>query len=164
MDWNSLQGTIPTSFGSALTNLRHFSIAGNRFTGSLPETLGLMVHLQVFDVSPNLFNGTLPDAFGNWRDLKTFDVSDNRYLERKVPSSYNITNWPSIQQVNVELTSVSGEVLLGSNSTSYFQMLADCGLECPCCSCCCHPPLGSPPCTEDYDILLRVECESSYFS
>jgi len=102
-DVNSLSGTLPLSIGkmtlldlldistqalsgplpnewSGLTNLKtRFSVGVNRLTGTLPDWIGHLTHLEAFRVDTNRFSGTIPDSIANWDRIKQAWFFDNNF-------------------------------------------------------------------------------------
>ncbi|XP_031122563.1 receptor-like protein EIX2 [Ipomoea triloba] len=60
LSYNSMQGPIPTSFGT-LSSLRELDISNNRFNGSIPSTLGQLLKLEKLDVSNNALTGVVSE-------------------------------------------------------------------------------------------------------
>ncbi|PWA71261.1 Leucine-rich repeat-containing protein [Artemisia annua] len=81
---NSLSGSVPSGFFDQCGSLRSFSLAGNKFTGQVPDSLGKCSSLGAFNVSGNQFSGVLPLGVWALNGLRVLDVSDN-FLEGEVP-------------------------------------------------------------------------------
>ena len=52
-----LNGTLPDEFGLYYPSMVECILSGNRFTGSIPATLGKMTHLQYLNLARNSFSG-----------------------------------------------------------------------------------------------------------
>jgi len=76
--WNSLTGTIPTSYATSYTGLVKVSLGDNKLTGTIPTFMSSL--LEEFDVVGNELTGSIPDTmpFADMANLKIFRVSANR--------------------------------------------------------------------------------------
>ncbi|KAJ1416244.1 Leucine-rich repeat [Sesbania bispinosa] len=106
---NSFASPIPDNIGDCLSYATFFSISGNKFTGSIPESICSGTYLQVLDLSNNELSGTIPpcltkmsptlfvlnmgknnlhgvipETFPGNCSLRTLDLSENA-LEGEVP-------------------------------------------------------------------------------
>jgi hypothetical protein len=112
-----------------LTNLKHFDIASNLLTGTLPDTIKQLTNLVLLSTSgnnfskqrvhdyfsnmPNLkalsmkgnnFTGTLPAFFGDINSLQLLDL-DGNYLSGSIPTWYGLmTNLHALMLNRNELT------------------------------------------------------------
>ncbi|KAB1202587.1 Receptor-like protein 12 [Morella rubra] len=107
--WNNFSSNIPINIGNWLPNTIFFSLASNRFHGSIPESICNAAPLEVLDLSNNSFSGaiprcltsmnlgvldlkgnsltgTIPDTFSEQCALQTLDVNGN-LLDGKLPES-----------------------------------------------------------------------------
>ncbi|KAL3682932.1 hypothetical protein R1sor_000954 [Riccia sorocarpa] len=85
LDDNQLTG-LP-NYWASLVHLKELHLAGNKFTGSIPQDIGKVSSLHmILDLSRNYFIGSIPDEFGNLRLLEVLDLSHNN-LSGEIPAS-----------------------------------------------------------------------------
>nr|POE79081.1 putative inactive leucine-rich repeat receptor kinase xiao [Quercus suber] len=91
MSSNFLQGTMSEAHFSNLSKLRHWhelvvlNLAGNKFSGEVPNSLGRLSNLETLKLFNNSFSGNLPSALKKCSSLKVIDLGDNRF-SGKVPA------------------------------------------------------------------------------
>ncbi len=80
---NNLNGTLPTSLSTGLTQLR---LDGNKFTWILPTAWSSLVNLQTLNLSSNTgLVWTLPSSWSGLRLLQTLNLSD-AWLTGQIPA------------------------------------------------------------------------------
>ncbi|GFY87172.1 hypothetical protein Acr_05g0008110 [Actinidia rufa] len=89
--------------------LTHLQIGGNRFSGSLPDTLSRLYNLKVLDISRNNFSGSLPDLT-LISDLHEFFAQNNQ-LTGPIPN----LDFSNFEQFNVSFNNFTGHVLNGGD-------------------------------------------------
>uniref|UniRef100_A0A6B2L0S5 Uncharacterized protein n=1 Tax=Arcella intermedia TaxID=1963864 RepID=A0A6B2L0S5_9EUKA len=77
LNWNILQGTIPSTFGP-FPGLVKLSVPGTRLEGTIPDILGTFTALRYLDLSDNSFNGTFP-SISALSYLSYLDISGNLF-------------------------------------------------------------------------------------
>ena len=81
---NSYSGTIPEKLVSPIYMnayiFQTFTAHGNRLSGTIPSTIGLLTNLLVFDVGQNQLNGTIPSELGDLKQLGYLDASYNSLM------------------------------------------------------------------------------------
>ncbi|XP_010479447.1 PREDICTED: leucine-rich repeat extensin-like protein 3 [Camelina sativa] len=82
---NNLVQNLPSNLGS-ITAL-YLTFANNRFTGSIPESIGNIKYLQEVLFLNNQLTGCLPYQIGNLNRATVFDVESNR-LTGPIPYSF----------------------------------------------------------------------------
>ncbi|KAL5205791.1 hypothetical protein ABZP36_034000 [Zizania latifolia] len=142
---NQLSGTIPSQIFNSNMKLIHLLLDNNKFSGSIPSTLGLLATLEVlrFDnnaqltgpVPINLNNltrlaefhlancnltGPLPDLTG-MNSLSFVDMSNNSFRTSDVPTWF--TTLPSLTSLYLEKVGISGELPKGLFSLPAIQTL-----------------------------------------
>ena len=153
---NALIGSIPTTFGTNMTNLEIIEIHNNQLTGTIPSFLGLL-KLRTFrahtnsltglpatfspainniNLSKNALIGSIPTTFGaNMPNLQVLDISDNN-LNGTVPSSLGLI--PDLGYFGFYKNSFTGSVdsfLCTAGRTRDLE--ADCReVTCTCCNSC----------------------------
>lgn len=93
LDNNQITGTLKDDTFAFWSDMRDFSISGNKFSGVIPKEISNMKKIEKLQLSSNDFTGTLPAEIGNFRQMTIFTVNDNQ-LTGVVPMSYqNSINW-----------------------------------------------------------------------
>ncbi|KAJ4894351.1 receptor like protein 38 [Raphanus sativus] len=80
---NRFSGHIPGSIG-LLSELRFLNLSGNAFTGSIPPSLTNITKLEALDLSRNNLSGEIPQGLGNLSFLSYINFSHN-HLQGLVP-------------------------------------------------------------------------------
>ncbi|KAJ4916124.1 receptor like protein 30 [Raphanus sativus] len=82
---NKFTGRIPKSVGM-LEGLIHVNFSRNAFTGSIPSSLANLANLEALDLSHNKLSGTIPRDLARLSFLSYLDFSHN-FLQGPVPRS-----------------------------------------------------------------------------
>ncbi|AEE76719.1 disease resistance protein [Arabidopsis thaliana] len=82
---NRFSGHIPRSIG-LLSELLHLNLSGNAFTGNIPPSLASITKLETLDLSRNNLSGEIPRGLGKLSFLSNINFSHN-HLEGLVPQS-----------------------------------------------------------------------------
>ncbi|CAL9221956.1 unnamed protein product, partial [Arabidopsis halleri] len=82
---NRFSGHIPGSIG-LLSELRLLNLSDNAFTGTIPPSLANITNLEILDLSQNNFSGEIPRGLGELTFLSNINLSYN-HLEGFVPRS-----------------------------------------------------------------------------
>ncbi|KAJ4916078.1 Receptor-like protein 12 [Raphanus sativus] len=80
---NKFSGRIPQSIG-LLKELRHVNFSRNAFTGSIPSSLANITNLEALDLSHNKLSGNIPPDLANLSFVSYLDFSHN-LLQGPVP-------------------------------------------------------------------------------
>ncbi|KAK8468840.1 hypothetical protein PHAVU_006G133400 [Phaseolus vulgaris] len=94
---NKLSGDIPAQLFSSEMSLIHVLFETNRFTGSIPSTLGLVKSLEVVRFDDNFFSGSLPQNISNLTSVRELFLSKNR-LSGSLP---DLTGMNSLSYLDV---------------------------------------------------------------
>ncbi|CAA0383385.1 unnamed protein product [Arabidopsis thaliana] len=82
---NRFSGHIPGSIG-LLSELRLLNLSGNAFTGNIPPSLANIINLESLDLSRNNLSGEIPISLGKLSFLSNTNFSYN-HLEGLIPQS-----------------------------------------------------------------------------
>ncbi|EOA32218.1 hypothetical protein CARUB_v10015477mg [Capsella rubella] len=82
---NRFSGHIPGSIG-LLSELRLLNLSGNAFTGNIPPSMTNITKLEILDLSRNNLSGEIPRGLGKLSFLSYINVSHN-HLQGLVPQS-----------------------------------------------------------------------------
>ncbi|XAR52743.1 Non-specific serine/threonine protein kinase [Bertholletia excelsa] len=91
MEKNRFSGTLPYSVGN-LSGLFFFTFGGNQIYGNIPSTIGNLVNLTTLYMESNLFTGSIPSSIGNLWKLKRFSLQKNNLMGRIPDSTQNLTS------------------------------------------------------------------------
>ncbi|PHT63172.1 hypothetical protein T459_32981 [Capsicum annuum] len=106
-DPSDFEGSIPLDFGHVMTKIQVLDLAGNAFTGSLPNSITKAKQLLRLDLSDNHLSGNIPDW---WYDLQQLQVRDlyGNDLSGSIPPS--ICSPPSLFWLRLSRNNLSGEL------------------------------------------------------
>ncbi|KAF2318869.1 hypothetical protein GH714_011300 [Hevea brasiliensis] len=90
---NKFTGTIPWSIGK-LESLKQLDLSHNYLTGNISRLLGKLRNLESLDLSSNMLTGKIPIQLVNLIFLSFFRVSHNQ-LERRIPLGKQLDTFDS---------------------------------------------------------------------
>ncbi|KAK1426461.1 hypothetical protein QVD17_15133 [Tagetes erecta] len=100
---NHIGGTIPSEL--PLT-LKTFFLSGNQLTGSIPESLSMLVQLTDLSLNNNHLSGVIPDSFQQLTSLTNLDLSANNLSGSLPPSMANLSSISALHLQDNYLTGV----------------------------------------------------------
>ncbi|KAG2333398.1 hypothetical protein Bca52824_004578 [Brassica carinata] len=105
---NNFEGTIPPSLENVgrLGKLVNLSVAHNKLSGKLPETLGKCMSLEELCLQGNYFEGIIPDISG-LVGIKAADFSRNN-LSGRIPEY--LANFSLLEYLNLSFNNFEGSV------------------------------------------------------
>lgn len=146
---NNLTGTLPEEIG-LLKGIRGLELSNNpRLVGTIPSSLEQLSKLQGFDVEGNNLESFLPTELGQITSMRGFNVAKNKNINGRFPKELEL--WTKIVKLTIQGTSITGEVpstfcdmidnraplqFRPNNSDGEFSFVAQCSLDCPCCTGC----------------------------
>ncbi|GAY67452.1 hypothetical protein CUMW_256590 [Citrus unshiu] len=74
---NHFTGHLPSTIGHSLPNMDWLSLAKNKLSGTIPNSITNAFKLGVLDLSYNSFSGLIPSTFGNLRFLGLLNLVYN---------------------------------------------------------------------------------------
>ncbi|XP_051143188.1 probable LRR receptor-like serine/threonine-protein kinase IRK [Andrographis paniculata] len=104
---NALSGSIPSDFFSQCGALRSISLARNKFSGPIPESLGSCSTLTSLNFSGNQFSGPLPLGIWSMTGIRSLDLSDNM-LDGAIPKGIEVLN--NLRVISLRNNKFTGEV------------------------------------------------------
>ncbi|KAF3519475.1 hypothetical protein DY000_02063633 [Brassica cretica] len=107
------------------------NLAGNRFYGKIPESIGIWKELRLLNLSCNAFTNDIPRSLANLTNLETLDLSNNK-LSGQIPQDLGKLSFLSYMNFSHNL--LSGPVPRGTqfqsqNCSSFSDNLGLYGLE-----------------------------------
>ncbi|KAL3574623.1 hypothetical protein D5086_022724, partial [Populus alba] len=75
-----------------LTQLTRLDLAGNKFSGQIPSSIGNLVQLHSLYLDDNHFSGSIPDDLGQLTELVSIDLSFNAYLSVEPSNIFLLPN------------------------------------------------------------------------
>ncbi|XP_019191135.1 PREDICTED: probable leucine-rich repeat receptor-like protein kinase At5g49770 [Ipomoea nil] len=76
---NQLSGEIPAQLFNSNMKLIHLLLEQNKLTGNIPETLGLVTHLEVVRLDKNLLKGPVPSNLNNLTSVNELYLANNGF-------------------------------------------------------------------------------------
>ncbi|KAJ8770242.1 hypothetical protein K2173_011778 [Erythroxylum novogranatense] len=113
---NQIRGTIPYEIGLNLPNLNFFSIAGNGFSRSIPDSFGNASKLEIIDLSANNFVGQVPVTLGNLKNLQHLNLEQNSLGSRSANDLAFLTSLKNC--TNLEILGLNANNFRGVLPTS----------------------------------------------
>ncbi|KAE7996489.1 hypothetical protein FH972_001207 [Carpinus fangiana] len=110
---NGLSGAIPEDFFRQCGSLRVISLAKNKFSGKIPDSLSSCSTLASINLSSNRFSDSFPLGIWSMTGLRSLDVSDNS-LEGEIPEGIKGMN--NLRAINLGKNRFSGKVPDGIGS------------------------------------------------
>jgi len=104
--FNNLTGTLPNSIGN-LTHLNSISLHINAIGGNIPASIGRLTNLTSLDLGENKFTGTIPDSLASLVNLTALDLDGNQ-ITGTIPSW--IGNFSNLQFLWLQYNSLSGSI------------------------------------------------------
>jgi len=100
---NMLTGSLPSW---DMSQLLYFSVAGNQFSGTVPNSLGQNAGMSFLDLKDNAeLSGTLPASFGSMTQMAQFQASSTKIGGTLPPE---LAAWTSISTFHVQLSQIGG--------------------------------------------------------
>uniref|UniRef100_A0ACD5VU15 Uncharacterized protein n=1 Tax=Avena sativa TaxID=4498 RepID=A0ACD5VU15_AVESA len=103
---NQLTGPMNARLFNAKMKLVHVIFDNNKFTGPIPESLGLVETLQIIRLDHNQFNGPVPKSIGNLPNLTELSLASNQ-LNGTVPDLTNATKLNYVDTSNNNFATAS---------------------------------------------------------
>jgi len=79
----------------------------NNLEGSIPASIGNLVHLKVLNLHKNNVTGTIPTQIGNLTELRSLNLSMNK-LQGELPST--LTKLTSLEYLDVFFNEITGSL------------------------------------------------------
>ncbi|KAG0589138.1 hypothetical protein M758_2G248500 [Ceratodon purpureus] len=102
LSYNDLTGEIPYNIG--YLQVSTLSLESNKFSGRIPDVLGLMQALVILDLSSNRLEGPIPPILGNLTSVTKLYLDNNRLTGSIPPELGNMTLLNYLELNNNELT------------------------------------------------------------
>nr|Q1PEN0.2 RecName: Full=Receptor-like protein 36; Short=AtRLP36; Flags: Precursor [Arabidopsis thaliana] len=77
---------VETDFDRIFEGFNAIDFSGNRFSGHIPGSIGLLSELRLLNLSGNAFTGNIPPSLANITNLESLDLSRNN-LSGEIPIS-----------------------------------------------------------------------------
>nr|GEX19012.1 leucine-rich repeat domain, L domain-like protein [Tanacetum cinerariifolium] len=93
LSYNKFTRTIPISIGS-LTKLTNLSLHGNNFSGVIPKSIGSLTKLTTLSLNGNNFSGVIPRSIGSLTKLTALSLHGNNFsgvIPRSIGSLTKLT-------------------------------------------------------------------------
>ena len=98
---------VNTDFVRIFQDFKAIDFSGNRFSGDIPGSIGLLSELRLLNLSGNAFTGNIPPSLANITKLETLDLSRNN-LSGEIPQG--LGNLSSLSNINFSYNHLQGLV------------------------------------------------------
>ncbi|CAD5323895.1 unnamed protein product [Arabidopsis thaliana] len=98
---------VDTDFNRIFRGFKVIDFSGNRFSGHIPRSIGLLSELRLLNLSGNAFTGNIPPSLANITNLETLDLSRNN-LSGEIPRS--LGNLSFLSNINFSHNHLQGFV------------------------------------------------------
>ncbi|EYU30318.1 hypothetical protein MIMGU_mgv11b015578mg [Erythranthe guttata] len=99
VDFNDIHGTIPSTIGLTLPNLKLLVLGKNQFSGRVPISLSNVSSLELLVLSVNNFNGIMP-RFGGLSKLDSLYAAET-LIEDDISFISSLTNCTSLRVLDL---------------------------------------------------------------
>ena len=82
-------------------------LGNNQLTGSVPSSVGQLIHLMVLSFWNNQTNGSTPENLGNLKNLTGLDLSEN-FISGRIPSQFQYL--ARLQNLNLSPNNLSSTI------------------------------------------------------
>ncbi|CAL5060232.1 unnamed protein product [Urochloa decumbens] len=105
---NDLEGTILGEHVIKLRNMAILNLGRNRFSGTIPASIGHLRRLEELHLNRNDMSGELPPAIGNCTNLRVINLRSNRFggMLQKV----NFSTLSNLKFLDLLFNNFSGEI------------------------------------------------------
>ncbi|KQJ89212.2 hypothetical protein BRADI_4g24431v3, partial [Brachypodium distachyon] len=79
MSGNRLEGHIPASLGNLSVNLQILYLGHNELSGNFPARLAPLPNMSSLGLERNHFMGVLPEWIGNLKNIQSMQLQDNKF-------------------------------------------------------------------------------------
>ncbi|KAK9057844.1 hypothetical protein SSX86_022682 [Deinandra increscens subsp. villosa] len=105
---NGFSGFIPDPVFTQCGSIKSISLASNKLTGQIPNSIASCLTLQNVDFSSNQLSGGLPNDIWSLTSLRSFDLSNN-FLDGEIPKE-KIESLFDLRVFNLSSNNFSGEL------------------------------------------------------
>ncbi|KAL2339450.1 hypothetical protein Fmac_007390 [Flemingia macrophylla] len=111
---NRFTGRLPPSLGS-VSSLQHLDLSDNNFYGPIPARINDLWALNYLNLSHNTFRGGFPTALGNLQQLRVLDLRANRLWAQIGDLLSTLRN---VERLDLSLNQFFGALLLPPENVS----------------------------------------------
>ncbi|KAJ4807406.1 Leucine-rich receptor-like protein kinase family protein [Rhynchospora pubera] len=107
LDYNKLQGVLPSSLANLSTSLHYLVLSGNPISGSIPTNFGNLFNLDLLLLDHMLLNDTIPEEIQSLFKLELLDLSNNM-ISGQIPSV--VGNLTKMVHLNLDSNALEGSI------------------------------------------------------
>ncbi|EFH62570.1 hypothetical protein ARALYDRAFT_480928, partial [Arabidopsis lyrata subsp. lyrata] len=101
---NHIGGMFSLDKGNLVILFKRMFLSGNKFTGTIPESLSSLKSLSVMSLNNNVLSGKIPDVFQDLGLMINLDLSSNNLSGPLPPSMQNLSTLTSLLLQNNHLS------------------------------------------------------------
>ncbi|RZR84344.1 hypothetical protein BHM03_00011153 [Ensete ventricosum] len=108
LEYNKLEGTLPSTIVNLSTQLTWLGLGGNEVHGSIPEGIGRFIHLERLDLDQMALTGTVRTrTVGKLRNLHVLSLDNNQLSGALPPAVGNLTR---LEKLYLNGNGLQGEI------------------------------------------------------
>ncbi|RWV96411.1 hypothetical protein GW17_00040878 [Ensete ventricosum] len=108
LEYNKLEGTLPSTIVNLSTQLTWLGLGGNEVHGSIPEGIGRFIHLERLDLNQMALTGTVRTrTVGKLRNLHVLSLDNNQLSGALPPAVGNLTR---LEKLYLNGNGLQGEI------------------------------------------------------
>ncbi|KAM6571210.1 hypothetical protein CsatA_015290 [Cannabis sativa] len=108
--------SVATHFGKIPTNLAVIDLSSNKFSGQIPQSIGILKALYSLNLSNNALSGHIPPSLGTLTELESLDLSQNQ-LSGQIPQKLAELNF--LQKFDVSYNNLTGLIPRGNQFQTF---------------------------------------------
>lgn len=107
LDDNKFTGSLPESVGNFTINMNWLWLSKNNFSGSIPSSIGNLKNLTLLYADQNQLTGSIPSTIGNLHKLGSLSLARNK-LTGVIPNS--IGNLDQVEEMYLDNNELEGTI------------------------------------------------------
>ena len=103
------------------TSVDEIALAGNRFTGVIPESIGNLTNLKILNLSDNSLSGNIPNSLYNLKNLSALYLGANQFTGE---ISESIGQLNKLERIYMQNNQISGSIPVSIGTIDSLQVIS----------------------------------------